>query len=241
VSETYSSTLEYGRAGHPALEPPNFLTPNSFPAHQFQNARQQREVATLGMWSFLATEVLLFGGVFLVFAVYRYSYPVEFMNASKQLSIPLGTINTAVLLGSSLTVALAIHAAQLGHKRQIVYLLLATIVLGLIFLGIKSVEYRKDHQEGLIPWIGWDRQVAEGHAPHPTPWRLFFFLYFIMTGLHAVHMIAGMTILGVIAWLAHKGKFSREYYNPVEIAGLYWHFVDIVWVFLLPTLYLLRH
>ncbi len=217
-------------------EPLGQAEPHAY-AHQFDDAQQQLEASQLGMWIFLVTEILFFGGLFLVYSVYRTLYPTAFGDGSNQLDLTLGTVNTAVLIGSSLTMALAVHAAQSGRRNAQVFFLIATIALGSVFLGIKGVEYAHKFHEGHVPgpnftFPGGDAQQVE----------LFFSLYFCMTGLHAVHMIIGIGILGVLTWMARRGRFGPAYYTPVEIAGLYWHFVDIVWIFLFPLLYLIaRH
>ena len=203
-------------------------------AHQFDDLDQQREASTLGMWAFLITEIMFFGGLFLGYSVYRGQYPEAFAQASHHLDILLGGINTAVLIGSSLTMALAVHAAQLGQRKLIVILLIATIILGSVFLGIKYVEYSHKFAEHHVPGASfhWEGPNA-GHA------QMFFVFYFCMTGMHALHMIIGIGILATIAWMAWRGRFTPEYHSPVEITGLYWHFVDIVWIFLFPLLYLI--
>ena len=209
-------------AHHPAL------------AHQFDSLGQQTEAATLGMWVFLVTEVLFFGGLFLTYAVYRSFYPAAFSAASHELDILLGGINTAVLITSSLTMALAVHAAQLGQRRLLMIFLVVTMVLGTVFLGIKAVEYYHKFAEHHVP--GATFQFEREHQRHA---QIFFSLYFIMTGLHATHMIIGIVILAFLAYFAWKGRYDSTYYNPLEMTGLYWHFVDIVWIFLFPLLYLL--
>jgi cytochrome c oxidase subunit 3 len=206
-------------------------------AHQFDDAEQQHDAAQLGMWVFLVTEILFFGGLFLTYSVYRVLYPGAFAHASNHLDLTLGTINTAVLIGSSLTMALAVHAAELGRRRGQVLFLVLTIVLGSVFLGIKGVEYAHKFHEGHVP--GPYFTYSGDDAPQV---ELFFSLYFCMTGLHATHMVIGIGILSVLIWMARRGRFGPEYYTPVELTGLYWHFVDIVWIFLFPLLYLIgRH
>ncbi len=207
-------------------------------AHHFDTLDQQKEASTLGMWVFLVTEVLFFGGLFAAYAVYRGWYPDAFAAASHHLDVVLGTINTAVLISSSLTMALAVHAAQTGRRRLLMLFLVATMVLGAVFLGIKSVEYLHKFEEGLVPGAAFHFEEAafQQHA------QVFFSLYFVMTGLHALHMVIG---LGIMAWMlvwSWNGTITPEYNSPIEISGLYWHFVDIVWIFLFPLLYLLgRH
>jgi cytochrome c oxidase subunit 3 len=210
---------------------------SSILAHQFDDIEQQTEAATLGMWAFLVTEILFFGGLFLCYVVYRSNYPGAFASGSHHLDIFLGTVNTAVLIGSSLTMALAVHAAQLGHRQQLILFLVETLVLGAVFLGIKGIEYAHKFEEHLVPGPLFHFEGA--HAQHA---QIFFSLYFAMTGLHAAHMVIGIGILTVLTILAWRGKFSAVYYAPIEISGLYWHFVDIVWIFLFPLLYLIgRH
>ena len=206
-------------------------------AHQFDDIEQQKEAAGLGMWTFLLTEIMMFGGLFTGYTVYRTSYPQAFADGSQHLDVSLGGINTAVLIGSSLTMALAVHAAQLGKRKAIVLFLLLTMVLGGVFLGIKVVEYSHKYHEHHIPGPSF---VYEGDNPQHV--QLFFSFYFAMTGLHALHMIIGIGIMIVITCMAQRGRFTAEYNSPVEMIGLYWHFVDIVWIFLYPLLYLLgRH
>src|SRR4051812_43251223 len=206
-------------------------------AHQFDSLDQQKEASTLGMWVFLVTEVLFFGGLFLVYFVYRSWYPGAFAAASHELDVVLGTVNTAVLITSSLTMALAVHAAQEGQRRLLTIFLVLTMILGVVFLGIKGVEYYHKFVEHHVP--GPDFQFEKEYVRNA---QLFFSLYFVMTGLHAVHMIIG---LGIMTWMliwSWRGVITQEYSNPIEISGLYWHFVDIVWIFLFPLLYLIgRH
>ena len=206
---------------------------SSIPAEQFDDLPQQHEAATLGMWTFLATEILFFGGMFLSYVVYRHSYPEAFAAASKHTIVLFGTLNTAILLTSSLTMALAVHAAQEGNSKWTVRFLAITILLGLGFLAIKGLEYHEDFQEHL--WPG--RHFKTGLPPQA---QIFWFLYWVMTGLHALHVTIGLGLLAVIARMAARGRFSAQYYNPVEITGLYWHFVDIVWIYLYPLLYLIN-
>ncbi|MDX1501570.1 MAG: cytochrome c oxidase subunit 3 family protein [Thermoanaerobaculia bacterium] len=205
--------------------------------HHFDSYEQQREASTLGMWVFLATEVLFFGGLFAAYLVYRTARPEAFVAASHELDIGLGVFNTAILIGSSLTMALAVRAAQLGRRKAIALFLLATIALGGVFLGVKAVEYSHKFHEHHFPgpafaWEGEDPQGVE----------MFFNLYFLMTGLHATHMVIGIGIMLVMIPLAWRGRWSPENHDFVEGFGLYWHFVDIVWIFLFPLLYLIgRH
>jgi len=204
-------------------------------AHQFDDAAQQESAAKLGMWAFLATEVLFFGGMFLGYVVYRSRYPAEWAAASRHLGLVLGTVNTAVLLGSSLTMALAVDSAKQNLHRATMQHLIETIVLAVVFLGIKAWEYTEKWQDHLVPgpFFTWHGEQTTG------PVELFFSFYFAMTGCHALHMVIGIVILGVLCWQARQRAFSPEYYTPVELTGLYWHFVDCVWVFLFPLLYLI--
>ncbi len=201
--------------------------------HQFDDALQQREAAYQGMWIFLSTEVLFFGAVIFGYTVYRGMFYREFLEGSHHLSVLLGGINTAVLLCSSLCMALAVHAAQRGRNKQLINYLLLTALIGAGFLGIKALEYYQHYKEHLFPGLSFT-YPGEG-ANHV---ELFMIFYFVLTGMHAVHMLIGLGVLLVIAALASREKFSPEYYGPVDIGGLYWHFVDIVWVFLFPLLYL---
>ena len=224
-------------------------------AHHFDDMEQQYTAAELGMWVFLATEVLFFGGMFAAYAVYRYWYPNAFIEGSHHLDVPLGTLNTAILLTSSLTMALAVHAAQTGQSRTIIRNLLFTVTLGSAFLGIKGYEYHHKYVEGLIPGkdfapvhrdVSSDQKNSSLLPQSPVahdrngPLELFFSLYFLMTGLHAFHMVIGIAILCILTVAASRESFSASYFTPVELTGLYWHFVDIVWVFLFPLLYLVR-
>ena len=207
--------------------------------HHFDNMAQQAEASTLGMWVFLVTEVMFFGGLFMAYLLYRWQDPMAFQEASAHLSIWLGGINTAVLIISSLTMALAVRSAQTSAppRTQVTWLVL-TMILGAVFLGIKVVEYSDKFAEGIIPGPNFNTAIWE----HDKGVEMFYSIYFCMTGLHAVHMIIGIGIMLVITWMASRRQFDAEYYTPVEVAGLYWHFVDIVWIFLFPLLYLIgRH
>lgn len=206
-------------------------------AHQFDDLGQQREASTLGMWAFLVTEIMFFGGLFLGYSVYRFNYPEAFAEGSHHLDIMLGSINTAVLIGSSLTMALAVRGAQLGRRNTAVGSLLLTVLLGCVFLGIKAVEYGHKFKEQLVPGTSFGYSSTQ---VDPGQLELFFSFYFAMTGLHAFHMIIGVAILLILVWRTWKGCFTPTYYAPVEMTGLYWHFVDIVWIFLFPLLYLIE-
>ena len=211
--------------------------------HHFVGMEQQREAPSLGMWLFLATEIMFFGGMFCAYLIYRYWYFPDFAAASSSLDITLGTVNTAVLICSSLTVVMAVRAAQLDkRKEQVIYLAL-TLVLGLAFLGIKGVEWYQKYEEHHIPGRSFSaddliRDYPQIHID-PRPEQIYFSLYFAMTGLHAVHMIIGVGIFVFLTYYAWKGRYTSKYYTPIEIGGLYWHFVDIVWIYLFPLLYLI--
>ena len=202
-------------------------------AEQFDSLEQQEQTATLGMWVFLATEILFFGGLFVAYTVCRTTYPRDFAIASHHANILLGTINTAVLLTSSFFMALAVQSAKLGSNRAVIKFLIATILLALAFLALKGLEYGEQISDHLWPGPSFNPALSR-HV------ELFFWLYFAMTGLHALHVFIGICVLSVIALMALAGRFSVEYSTPVEISGLYWHFVDIVWVFLYPLFYLLK-
>lgn len=202
--------------------------------HHFDTVEQQKDASTLGMWLFLVQEVMFFGGLFAAYVVYRHNYFEAFMAASNTLDITLGAINTTVLICSSLTMAMAVHSAQTGHKKALIGFLLLTLILGSVFLGIKVIEYHDKFVHHHVPGPSFHFDGPQGKNA-----ELFFSLYFGMTGLHALHMIVGAAILLYLIYRAAKGWYTPQYYTPVEMFGLYWHFVDIVWIFLFPLLYLL--
>jgi len=207
------------------------------PAHHFENLDQQSEAATLGMWVFLVTEILFFGGLFATYLVYRSWYPGAFAAASHEMIVWAGTLNTTVLITSSLTMALAVRAGQVGDRRALVWLIAATMMLGVVFLGVKAFEYRTEFVEHHLPGHGFE--FAE---PYARQAQIFFSLYFVMTGLHALHMIIGLGVMAVMLWWSMRRPLTRVHATRIEISGLYWHFVDIVWIFLFPLLYLIgRH
>ncbi len=287
--------------------------------HQFEDMGQQQESSSIGMWMFLVQEIMFFGGLFTVYLVFRSRYPMAFAAGSNHLDVVMGATNTLVLIVSSLTMALAVHYAQLGKRNLQVILIILTMILGATFLGVKAIEYTNKYKEGIVPVSGLnlktDKEIKESdestgtlhqpvgrqdpneslntgegeHGSHEEKYinprgdfqwtdtslvaqaqqggyltnaekigyfangeisqakfqdkvRIFFWIYFVMTGLHALHMIIGLGIMSWLLWKAWMGSFTAEYYAPVEISGLYWHFVDIVWIFLFPLLYLLgRH
>lgn len=218
---------------------------------------QQREAGTLGMWLFLLTEIMFFGGMFLAYIIFRTKYPNEFAAGSQELDVLMGGINTAVLIVSSLTMALAVHAAEQGKRRALTIFLVVTMILGSAFLGIKYFEYSSKFEHHLFPGATFHYQpqgspatdahtaAVEESAPsaiNENNLQIFFFLYFALTGVHALHMIIGIGALATLLFFTWRGRYSAHYNSPVELTGLYWHFVDIVWIFLFPLLYLVsRH
>jgi len=206
---------------------------NSALQEQFAEMPQQKEAATLGMWTFLATEVLFFGAMFTGYIIYRSAYPQAFAEASHHTLVLFGTVNTAILLTSSLTMAFAVQAAKEGNTRWLFRYLLITVVFGVAFLGVKSVEYYKDISDNLWPGPNFK-------AGLPPESQIFWVLYWIMTGVHALHVTVGICLLSIMALMARARRLSSSYYTPVEIAGLYWHFVDVIWIFLYPLLYLIQ-
>jgi cytochrome c oxidase subunit III len=205
-------------------------------AHQFEDLQQQQESSSLGMWVFLATEVMFFGGLFAAYTIYRNMYLPGFEEGSHLLNVTIGAINTGILIGSSLTMALGVRAAQMGKRNALIGFIFLTILLGLAFIAIKlSLEWRHDYIEGLAPGLNF----THAGLAHPKSVELFFFFYFTMTGIHALHMVVGIVILAVLAYFAWKGNYGPDRFNMIEGIGLYWHFVDIIWIFLFPLLYLI--
>jgi cytochrome c oxidase subunit 3 len=203
------------------------------PAFQYATLAQQHEAAQLGMWTFLATEVLFFGGLILAYFVYRYGYPADFAAAGRQTKIVIGSVNTAILLTSSFLVAWGVAAARLGAGGLAFRLLAAAALLGILFLGLKAYEYHEEYRGHLVPAVNFvfDHTYARGAV-------LFFMFYFVATGLHALHVAVGVIVLLVIGARARQGAYSRRYHAPITVAGLYWHFVDLVWIFLFALIYL---
>jgi cytochrome c oxidase subunit 3 len=223
-------------SGPLATPPPRSANP--FLQHQFEDIEQQREAGNLGMWIFLATEMLFFGAVFTAYIMYRSMYYPGFEAGSRGLEADFGAAMTFVLLASSFTMAMGVHAAHAGKRKMLVGFLFATMLLGIAFLGIKFTEYTHKWHEQLVPGLNFHPapESLRGAPEHAV--ELFMCFYFFMTGLHALHMIIGIGVLGVMAILAWRGRISPENYNRVEAAGLYWHFVDIIWIYLFPLLYL---
>src|SRR5579864_3785341 len=254
LSTSQTTTTDH----HPAL------------AHQFDSMEQQQEASTFGMWVFLLTELMMFGGLFTAYLIYRLKYYPAFVAGSTSISVGWGFANTLVLIGSSFTMAMAVWSAQTGRRKGQIWFLIATMILGAAFLGVKAKEYYDKWDECHIPghiigkgFNAWgtcsadnselgniaeevskrDPQATESSALETAKQsEIFFSFYFAMTGLHAFHMIIGLGLLSWLLYHASRGQFSPEYYTPVELGGLYWHFVDIVWIFLFPLLYLIsRH
>jgi cytochrome c oxidase subunit III len=220
--------------------------PHSGALHeQFDDLDQQHEASSLGMWVFLATEVMFFGGLFTGYTIFRNLYYGGFVAGSHLLEVQFGATNTAVLICSSLTMALAVRAAQTGKRKALIVYLLCTIALGLAFLGIKFYfEWYHDYLDGIVPGIHFapsPEHLAQWAQLHVSPRHveLFMYFYFVMTGVHALHMVVGVGILTVLVIMAYQGKFGPDRFSAVEMSGLYWHFVDIIWIFLFPLLYLL--
>jgi cytochrome c oxidase subunit 3 len=203
-------------------------------AHHFDNLEQQREAGSLGMWVFLVTEVMFFGGFFVAYIVYRLFNYQAFAEASSHLNWKLGALNTAVLISSSLTMALAVYCAQVGKRKSLLTFMSLTILLGLVFLVVKFFEYGDKFRDNLVPGHSF---VWEGNYPRQA--ELFYSIYFGMTGLHALHMVIGIGVMLVLLYNSYRSRYTPEYHAPVELTGLYWHFVDIVWIFLFPLLYLI--
>jgi len=222
------SSSETAAHGHEAEHDPHL-------AHHFDSIATQNHASRLGMWLFLGTEVLLFAGLFLGYSVYRHLYHETFRAASHHLNLTMGTINTVVLISSSLTVALAHHSVKQGKNRTAAGLLIFTIVCAMAFLVIKSFEYAHKFEEGALPgkWFHFEEMKGMPGA------NMFFTVYFLATGLHAFHVIVGMAILIWVTARVIRGDFTRTYNIPVELGGLYWHLVDLVWIFLFPLLYLI--
>lgn len=207
---------------------------NSRLQEQFDDPPQQREAATLGMWVFITTEVLFFGILFAGYTISRVRFSQGFAAGSAHTDFVLGTIETAVLLASSCLAALAVRDLQLGGRRLATRLLLGTAVLGLLFLVLHGFEYAAEWREGLVPGFHFT-QVG----PHARAVEMFFFIYYAITGFHSLHVMIGVVLLLIMAWRTHHGVFDADYHTPVEITALYWHLVDLVWIFVYPLLYLI--
>ena len=272
--------------------------------HQFEDMKQQEESVSIGMWMFLAQEIMFFGGLFTAYLVFRSRFPMAFAAGSNHLDAFWGGLNTLVLIVRSLTMALTVYYAQKSNRNMQMIMIVLTMFFGAVFLGVKAIEYTDKYNHGLVPVTGLNKRIPDDpnahHGPekpcwevdhnapqveHPNPQgefqfadcslvkqaqdgnflteaeqigyfsngqidgnkfrdrvRIFYYLYFVMTGLHALHMVIGLGLMAWLLWTAWRGYYTSEYYMPVEMSGLYWHFVDIVWIFLFPLLYLLgRH
>jgi cytochrome c oxidase subunit 3 len=241
-----SAAAPHGQPEHPA-----------FVAHHYRNYKQQYDAGKLGMWIFLLTEILLFGGLFCTYAVYRANHPEIFVYAHRFLDKTLGATNTCILILSSFTMAWSVRCAQLGQRRRLILMLSLTLLCACGFLGIKYVEYRQKWQEGLL-WASQFHPVEPAETTHRNPnpvtpkaagpaesqgpryAGIFFSIYFLMTGLHGLHVLGGMTAITWLVVRAAKGHFNSTYFGPVDYVGLYWHLVDLVWIYLFPLLYLIR-
>ena len=220
--------------------------------HHFESVEQQREASAFGMWLFLLTEIMFFGGMFTAYLIYRNWYYPAFVAGSNTLNVWYGTINTAVLICSSFTMAMGVWCAEVRRKSGLVLFLVLTILLGLVFLGIKYVEYSEKFELHHVPGANFSiEKFVHPDDPAKTPalapdmaakTQVYFSLYFAMTGMHALHMIIGISVLLFLVYRARQGAYTNGYVQPIEYFGLYWHFVDIVWIFLFPLLYLInRH
>jgi cytochrome c oxidase subunit 3 len=217
------------------------MSPHDTPAprrigHHFTDAEQEFSANKFGFWLFLATEILLFGGLFVAYAVFRSMYPEMFHEAHLHLNRTLGGTNTVVLICSSLSMALAVRAAQTGQRARQVVLLVLTLLFAATFMVIKFFEYKEKIQHGLLPGLWYTPHSGED----PVNGNLFFGLYFMMTGLHGLHVLAGMVAITWVLRKAIRGMFSSSWYTPVELVGMYWHLVDLIWIFLFPLLYLIH-
>ncbi|MEO8098528.1 MAG: cytochrome c oxidase subunit 3 family protein [Acidobacteriota bacterium] len=205
--------------------------------HHFDDSAQQLEASTLGMWMFLVTELMFFGGMFASYTIYRNMYPDAFASTSQFMNVTIGAINTGVLICSSFTMVLAVRSIQLGRKNATIAFLTLTLVLGCVFLVLKYVEYHEKWVDHHIPGPGFEyADLRYGRQV-----QILFYLYFAMTGMHALHMIVGAGLIVTLIVMTARNRFSAEWNTPVEMVGLYWHFVDVVWIFLFPLLYLIGH
>ena len=221
----------------------------SFLRHHFETVEQQREAASFGMWLFLLTEIMFFGGLFCAYLIFRNWYYPAFVAGSHQMNLTLGTVNTAVLITSGFCMALAVWAAEVRKEKLLVWFLILTTIFGVAFVVVKYFEWSAEWKESHVPGLRFSIQdFVHPEKPNETPLapdmaektQVYFFLYFAMTGMHALHMLIGIGLLSWLIWRARRGDFSTGYVMPIENFGLYWHFVDIVWLFLFPLLYLIN-
>ena len=204
-------------------------------AEQFEDLAKQGHAARLGMWVFLGSEILLFAGLFALYAAYRTMYPAEFAAAAAHNNAVIGTVNTLILITSSFTVAMSVHAVREARPKRAFWLLVVSVAFGAAFLGLKAVEYRQHFHEGILPGAAYRFAFLPTYGAH-----MFFTLYYLTTGLHALHVTAGMCLLSWVAWGAYRERYGPDDYTHVDLGGLYWHLVDVIWIFLWPLLYLLR-
>ena len=205
-----------------------------FLQHHFSSHEQQLDASKIGMWLFLVTEILLFGGLFVGFALMQARHPAAFYAAHHHLDRVLGAANTVVLLLSSFTMVMAVHSAQRGNRKHLIWFLVLTLACAGVFLGVKYVEYSHKIHDGLLPGKFY------AHKGDQVPGQFMFFsFYFMMTGLHGLHVVAGMIAIAWVLRRAIRGHFSSRYYGPVDLVGLYWHLVDMIWIYLFPLLYLI--
>lgn len=206
----------------------------SFVQHHFDTAEQQFESSKLGLWLFLVTEVLLFGGLFVAYILFRALYPDMFAEAHHHLDKVMGAVNTVVLICSSLSMAMAVHYVQNNNRKVAIRLLTFTVLCGAAFMVVKFFEYKAKFDHHLFPNSSFDFAAFK----HSNA-NLFYSLYFLMTGLHGVHVLVGMSLITWMIVRTRRNEFSSEYYTPVELTGLYWHLVDLIWIYLFPLLYLI--
>jgi cytochrome c oxidase subunit 3 len=223
MSDTATVQSEAGHHEHPA----NLQ-------HHFANYEQQFDASKIGMWLFLATEILLFGGLFVGFGLMQSKHPEAFVAAHHHLDKNLGFLNTVVLLISSFTMVMAVHCAKTEQRKKVLVYLLITLMCAGMFLCVKYFEYSHKYHEGLLPGAYYS------HKGDTVPNQFIFFsFYFMMTGLHGIHILAGMAAITWVYFKAKRNEFSRSYYTPVDLVGLYWHLVDLIWIYLFPLLYLI--
>jgi cytochrome c oxidase subunit III len=245
--DSHSIAAQTAEPAHLEHEHPSFLR------HHFENVAQQREAATFGMWLFLLTEIMFFGGMFCAYLIFRNWYYPAFVAGSHTLHIWAGTLNTTLLIISSFTMAMAVHAAEVRHRGPLLRWMIFTIVLGCGFLCVKAYEWHDEWVNHHVPGLNFsieefthvnpaypgDKPLAPDMAEKT---QIYYSLYFLMTGMHALHMIIGVSLLTFLFFRARAGAYTNGHIAPVENFGLYWHFVDIVWIFLFPLLYLIsRH
>lgn len=227
-----TTVIETGHHDHHDHDHPEYLQ------HHFVSAEQQFDSAKMGIWLFLVTEVLLFSGMFVAYAVFRAWHPEAFTETFSKLNMYFGLFNTFVLLTSSFTMVMAINSIQHNDAQKMVRYLWITVALGLVFMLVKTVEYKEKYDGGIFFWL-WEPHGHHYEALKEVAYaQIFMKIYFVATGIHGLHVLIGMGILSWVAWQGMQGRWSAEYYNYVEVSGLYWHLVDIIWIFLFPLLYL---